>query len=83
MGERVIFRVDRDGVTIETGPSRGGTTAERFQGLIEDVTKDVGVGRLTMAVRCDGCGRVQEVREPRLPGGWRESEDGDFCPECR
>lgn len=36
------------------------------------------------ALRCNGCGaeQVLDYGTPVYPLGWRELEDGDFCPDC-
>ena len=60
--------------------------AQRIAELKGTVPADLGPvkARLLTAV-CDGCGATAELdfENPRLPDGWAEHDDGDYCPRCQ
>jgi hypothetical protein len=62
----------------------GASFEERIAGMKAMVPPDLGPGRRICGVKCDGCGAAVNLDydNPRLPGGWAEREDGDFCPNC-
>jgi hypothetical protein len=60
------------------------TFAERMAGLKASLP-DIGpVEARSIALTCDGCGTMAELGwdDPRLPDGWTERPDGDYCPDC-
>jgi len=52
---------------------------ERFAGIR---ARGDGAELAFMAVRCDGCGLMVNVEEPKLPEGWITCELGELCPDC-
>jgi hypothetical protein len=62
----------------------GETIEERFASLKAEVEERApGPGIHMLSVRCDGCGIVEDVDEPKLPSGWISNERGEFCPSCK
>lgn len=60
--------------------------AERIAGLRGSVPADLGpVEAKFLTALCDGCGATAELDfdNPRMPEGWAEQGDGDYCPRCQ
>jgi hypothetical protein len=69
-------------VTVDDDAGFGQRVAE----LKGAVPADIGpVEARLLTVACDGCDAAAELDfdDPRLPDGWAEHDDGDYCPQCQ
>jgi hypothetical protein len=88
MTERETISVDfRTGEVRETRTvtPAGQTLEQRIGGLQAQAAEQLAGESIarTVAVRCDGCGQLAELSEPRLPDGWTSDERGERCPGCQ
>jgi hypothetical protein len=89
MGERISTRIDRRTGKVTESSHRtdsGLGFDERMKGMIAEGMEQLGSEpeQVVAAVVCDGCGArtALDARDPKLPTGWSEAPDGDFCPAC-